>query len=113
MSHETRTNGGKGNESRMDLLTPDMQPQRILQSEDIWDLAKTFSFSFRFGPRLALSAMLRLADDEKNFMTLVLRDKLSTAKLLIFKWNGSKGRRMFTNESEALTVKRKNGNLTT
>lgn len=35
MGHEARTNGGKTNESRMDLLTPDMQPQRILQSEDI------------------------------------------------------------------------------
>lgn len=81
MSHDNRSNGGRNNESRMDLLKPDMQPQRMLQSEqDIWDLVKIRSnFSFRSHLGFAFNATIR--PTHVSFMVLFSYEKFP---LLIF-----------------------------
>lgn len=74
MSHDTRSNGGKSSESRMDLLKPDMQPQRILQSEqDIWDLVKIRIFCFRAHIEFAVNAEARPTNVE--FFILLFFDE--------------------------------------
>lgn len=86
MTHEGRTNGGKSGDNRMDLLKPDMQPQRILQSEDIWDLVKTRSFSFRLVIHTTIRSTYNSFIITMNPISLLSSVKFPMLKLLLTNW---------------------------